>query len=205
MSELLIVFCKNPVPGKVKTRLAKGIGEEKALEVYKKLLDHTLAVAKGSSRDYAVYYADFVNENDLWQRAAYKEIQTGEDIGDRMSNAIANGLSKGYDSVALIGADIYDLTPKIIDQAFTALYQSDIVIGPAKDGGYYLIGMKSPNSEIFKLHEWSTPSVLEETIEQVNRKGLSVYFLAELNDIDHQEDLEGTDLIELISAPQDRG
>ena len=168
-------------------------------------MHRTLEAVEGSPRNYAIYYADFINENDLWDQASYKEIQKGIDIGERMSNALANGFSKSYSSVVLIGADIYDLTSDIIDESFSKLVDNDVVIGPAKDGGYYLIGMKRIQKGLFDLKEWSTSSVLRDTIHCVKREGLTYELLDELKDIDYQEDLEGTDLLHLISAPQDHG
>ncbi|MEM1408692.1 MAG: TIGR04282 family arsenosugar biosynthesis glycosyltransferase, partial [Bacteroidota bacterium] len=156
MTNLLIVFCKNPVLGKVKTRLAKSIGDERALAVYKKLLEHTYRVANECTGDYAVYYSDYVNKNDLWAEASYKALQYGGDIGERMSNAISDGLTRGYLSVVLIGADIYELSSEVIDKAFFALKSNDVVLGPAKDGGYYLFGMKKPCPELFQLKKWSS-------------------------------------------------
>lgn len=196
MTNLLIVFCKNPTLGKVKTRLAKSIGQEKALLVYQRLLEHTREVAQKCASSYAVYYADFVNENDLWKGAAYKDVQQGADIGERMENAILNALSRGYNSVVLIGSDIYELTSRIADEAFLKLQESDVVIGPAQDGGYYLIGMKKTNHELFKLKAWSTPQVYKDTVDKLNRESLSYSVLEELNDIDSLEDLVRTDLVD---------
>ncbi|MEM7108360.1 MAG: TIGR04282 family arsenosugar biosynthesis glycosyltransferase [Bacteroidota bacterium] len=195
MSELLIVFCKNPIVGKVKTRLAQGIGPEKALNVYVKLLEHTLKVASLTRKDYAVYYADYVNNDDLWNGAVYKELQNGLDIGERMNNAIADGLSRGYDSVVLIGTDIYDLSAEIVNDGFAKLFDNEIVIGPAKDGGYYLIGMKKPYSKLFQLKVWSSSHVFEHTLQKVKFLGLTCGLLEKLNDIDCYDDLKNTNLI----------
>ncbi|MEM6358522.1 MAG: TIGR04282 family arsenosugar biosynthesis glycosyltransferase [Bacteroidota bacterium] len=203
MTNLLIVFCKNPTLGKVKTRLAKSIGDEKALAVYKKLLEHTHKVANECTSDYAVYYSNYVNKNDLWVEASYKALQYGDDIGERMSNAISDGLTRGYSSVVLIGADIYELSLEVIDSAFSELKSNDVVLGPAKDGGYYLIGMKKPCSELFQLRKWSSSVVLRDTVERIKIQELNYSLVDQLNDIDFLEDLHATDLIELISTPQD--
>lgn len=205
MSRLLIVFCKNPVLGKVKTRLAKSIGEHGALMIYDKLLDRTLSVAKGASVNYAVYYDDFVNEDDRWNGASYKQVQVGDDIGARMFNAIGDGFERGFESVILVGSDIYSLTSRIIEQGFQLLEESNVVLGPAKDGGYYLVGMKAPR-DIFQLNEWSTDDVLRETIQHVKNASLTYSLLEELNDVDTIEDLNKTDLTELvISVDPGRG
>lgn len=198
MNELLIVFCKNPILGKVKTRLAKKVGDNKALEIYKVLLSNALKVARGSSRDFAVYFHDHIDSNDFWRGARYKQVQKGADIGERMDNAINDGLQKGYDSIVLIGADVYGLTSKIVDEAFEHLISNDVVIGPARDGGYYLIGMKAHNSKIFTLSEWSTPRVLKETLLLVKQEKATYHLVDELNDIDDIHDLKETELFKLL-------
>ncbi|MDX1629646.1 MAG: glycosyltransferase, partial [Fulvivirga sp.] len=111
-------------------------------------------------------------------------------------NAIAKGLALGYEKVCLVGSDIYDLNRHIINNAFLALDKKDAVIGPAEDGGYYLIGMKKPHAHIFELKKWSQADVLDETIRLVENENLSLGLMPTLNDIDEWEDLKSTDLIE---------
>ena len=194
MTKLLIVFCKNPLLGQVKTRLAKTLGDEMALAIYLKLINHTQNVVKAVDADVAVYYSDYVDTEDSWNNAYIKKRQHGKDLGKKMFNAISEGLNMGYASVCLVGTDIYELTPGIIDGAFDKLNKSDVVIGPARDGGYYLIGMTRPDAKVFDISAWSTSSVLEETLLRVQEQGLGCAILKTLGDIDTEEDLQGTNL-----------
>lgn len=194
MTKLLIVFCKNPLLGQVKTRLAKTLGDEMALAIYLKLINHTQNVVKAVDADVAVYYSDYVDTEDNWNNAYIKKRQHGKDLGEKMFNAISAGLNMGYASVCLVGTDIYELTPGIIDGAFDKLNTSDVVIGPARDGGYYLIGMTRPDAKVFDISAWSTSSVLEETLLRVQEQGLGCAILKTLGDIDTEEDLQGTNL-----------
>lgn len=184
---LLIVFVKNPIKGKVKTRLAEAIGNEQALQVYKKLISITEKVTlNAKSNDLHVYFSDFIEEN-LWERNK-KYIQKGSNLGERMLHAFQEGFKLDYNKILLIGSDLPDLSAEIIQKGFDALDANDLVFGPAKDGGYYLVGMKVLHHEIFKNKPWSTPNLLEVTLKQLDRHK-SVFYLTELNDIDEYEDL----------------
>ncbi|MTI22943.1 glycosyltransferase [Fulvivirga sp. RKSG066] len=194
---LLIVFVKNPEIGRVKTRLAKSIGDDEALAVYLKLLSHSHRMTEKLTCDVAIYYGKYVDSEDFWDNHTYKKhVQRGETLGERMYNAIADSLAAGYEKVSLVGSDIYELSEKIIDQSFAKLDNKDVVIGPAKDGGYYLIGMKRPNEEIFKIKNWSTPHVFSDTIKKIESQKLTYGQTALLNDIDELEDLKGTNLLD---------
>ncbi len=186
-----MVFIKNPVLGKVKTRLAKTIGEEKALNVYKMLLDHTHKVAKRVNTDKAVFYSDFINSDDVWKKDKFQQfIQNGNDLGDRMSNAFLKVFNMGYKKVVIIGSDCFDLNEDIISEAFSILEEHEVVIGPAKDGGYYLLGMKSHHEQLFKNKAWSTENVLLDTLLDLSNLNLSFKLLPTLSDIDQEKDLE---------------
>lgn len=196
MNRLLLVFVKNPELGRVKTRLAKSIGDEAALTVYFRLLKRTRKVAQDVGCDVAVYYARFIDQEDEWDNDKFqKYVQEGPDIGARMSNAIRGGL-QDYDQVCLVGGDIYDLSAEVINDGFSQLEKHDVVIGPAEDGGYYLIGMTKPNEEIFKLEQWSVPEVFDNTIGLIKKEGLTYATLKVLNDIDNIEDAKRTDLLQ---------
>lgn len=192
---LLIVFAKNPEQGKVKTRLAKVIGEEKALAIYYKLLNNTRNIAMEADADVAVFYHQYVDTEDDWDNQQFQKYkQEGKDLGERMYNAIVKGKEKGYQKVCLIGSDIWGLNAEIINTAFGRLAYFDWVFGPAKDGGYYLIGCREPQKEVFELEKWSHPLVLNETLKICDQLNLTVGLVDELNDIDTVEDLKGTDL-----------
>ncbi|MCT4698138.1 TIGR04282 family arsenosugar biosynthesis glycosyltransferase [Tenacibaculum haliotis] len=186
---LLLIFTRNPELGKAKTRLAKTVGDETALEIYKFLLNKTNQVTKDLSCDKAVYYSVKVRKNDIWDATIYqKQQQNGNDLGARMQNAFKNSFDKDYEKVMIIGSDLYDLTPNIIEDAFTKLNTNDVVIGPAEDGGYYLLGMNVLQPHIFQNKEWGTSSVRKETL--ANLKDKKVHLLTMLNDVDVFEDIE---------------
>ncbi len=186
---LLLVFTRNPALGKVKTRLAKTVGDKTALEVYTFLLERTRDIAAKVSADKAVYYSVKVRENDIWDATIFqKHLQVGEDLGIRMLHAFKNGFETGYEKVLIIGSDLYDLTAETIENAFIALENNEVVIGPAEDGGYYLLGMNSLEEKVFKNKDWGTETVRKDTLEDLKDK--KVFLLGELNDVDVFEDIE---------------
>lgn len=188
--ELLIIFYRNPELGKVKTRLAASIGDEKALAIYLLLSAHTREVSENLGIDKTLYYTDFVDREDNWSLAKFKkEIQTGRDLGERMRNALAAGFEQGYQKIVIIGTDCFELTPEIIEQSFERLDHHDAVIGPALDGGYYLLGMKKLIPEIFKNKTWSTESVCTETMKDFERLNLGYSLSPPLRDVDEVKDL----------------
>lgn len=189
--EALIIFVRNPVLGKVKTRIAATIGDENALAIYKHLLQYTKQIVSLVDVTKHIFYADELNGNDLWD-GNEKYLQSGVDLGDRMKNAFNCVFAKGYSKVIIIGSDCFELTPDILNSAFDKLNRSDIVIGPAKDGGYYLLGMGKPNPYLFDNIQWSTNRVLHETIEIMRENNLSFSLLTELNDIDEAKDITFT-------------
>ena len=189
--DTLIVFVKNPLPGKVKTRLAQKIGVKNALSIYQKLLNHTLKIILPLTQDVIIYYSDEVIIDDMWAGHPFlKEKQTGIELGDKMNNAFIDYFSKGYKKICIIGSDNLEITTEIIEQAFLELNETDIVIGPSTDGGYYLVGMKAQYSEIFKNKSWSTSRVLEETINDLDNQTISYSLLKTLSDIDTYKDLK---------------
>ncbi|WP_420575093.1 TIGR04282 family arsenosugar biosynthesis glycosyltransferase [Kordia sp.] len=188
-STLLMTFTRNPELGKVKTRLAKGIGKKAALEVYIKLLEHTENVLQKINTDKCVWYSVSVRQNDIWPDDSYqKKAQFGNDLGERMQYAFEDAFQNNYEKVIIIGSDLYDLQPKHIEEAIAALDTNDIVIGPAQDGGYYLLGMKTLHKKAFLPKNWGTETVLADTLKDLDNQ--SIQLLEKLNDIDHAEDLE---------------
>ena len=190
---LLLIFVKHPEPGKTKTRLARGIGEEKALEVYRELLSFTLEVTCKVEVDKVVFYGNSIPEEDLWSRANYpREPQIGNDLGDRMAHAFNWGFERGYGQILIIGSDNAKITAQIITEAVQQLHTHEFVIGPALDGGYYLLGMSHFFPEVFQGKSWSTDTVYRETINEINAAGFTYYQLPVLSDVDTIEDLKGT-------------
>jgi rSAM/selenodomain-associated transferase 1 len=186
---LLLIFTRNPALGKVKTRLAKTVGDAVALNIYKFLLEKTRDVSSEVASDKAVYYSVKIRNNDIWDSTIFqKHKQLGEDLGIRMLNAFKNSFEVGYEKVLIIGSDLYDLSSQNIEKAFFELDNNDVVLGPAEDGGYYLLGMNSLQQKIFKNKKWGTESVRKDTLTDLKDK--KVFLLEELNDVDVYEDIE---------------
>lgn len=196
---LIIVFTRNPELGKVKTRLAKTIGNQSALNIYNYLLNHTEQTIRNTTCDKAIFYSVKIRENDIWSSNIYHKLQQkGKDLGSRMSNAFKYAFENNYEKVIIIGSDLFDLKPKHISTALNMLDKNDVVIGPAQDGGYYLLGMKKIHSNVFENKNWGTETVLKDTLKDL--KHLDVFHLKELNDIDTFEDIrDNQTLKELIT------
>lgn len=184
---LLIIFAKNPVLGRCKTRLAKGIGPENALAVYRILLQHTAQTTSSLKVDKEVFYTDFIDHEDSWDSTIFKKgLQRPGDLGQKMQAAFEAGFKKGYQKIVLIGTDLISLEASDIEKAFKALDSNTVIFGPALDGGYYLIGLSQMKPELFKNIPWSTAEVLTKSLEKIDH----TYQLLQIkNDIDTVEDL----------------
>ena len=192
---LLIIFTKNPELGKCKTRLAKSIGDTAALEVYKKLLQHTAKVTQDLSADKVVFNnTEPIDQDDFSSTHFSKKNQRGDDLGEKMSNAFQEAFQNNYEKIVIIGSDLYDLQTRDIDEAFLQLTHNDYVIGPAKDGGYYLLGMKKFTPEVFQEINWSTATVLKETLHILKNK--KVALLTQKNDIDTIDDIKNIEVFQ---------
>lgn len=185
----LIVFVKNAIEGQVKTRLAKTIGRGQALSVYlfmQKYLAQQLL--KVPFETYIFYSAFLPDQLDVWSAPTFKKrLQEGKDLGERMNNALIEILSL-HQNVILIGSDIAGLNLPMLNEGFNQLNQCELVIGPARDGGYYLIGMKQAIPSIFLNRTWSHGQVLAQTLEKIQSLELSFHLLPTLSDIDTYED-----------------
>lgn len=196
--DCLIIFTRKPEKGKVKTRLAKGVGEDKALEVYKYLLKHSAKTSAEVEGIKQVWYTNTIEKNDIWDDHVFEKlVQIEGDLGSKMKSAFNYNFSKGFQKVVIIGTDLLDIDSQIIKQAFQHLDQKDVVFGPAKDGGYYLLGMRDFIPQLFEGIDWSTERVLEQSINKIPNRS---YGLLEVkNDIDFKEDaLQHHELKEII-------
>ena len=190
--DLLLIFTRNPELGKVKTRLAASIGDQAALDIYKFLLSHTAKITAPLHVDKQVHYSVKVREGDLWDASVYdKKQQEGADLGQRMAFAFQQGFEAGYQRIIIIGSDMYDLSTLDLQQAFDQLKDRDYVIGPAEDGGYYLLGLKAVYPAIFQKKEWGTSTVLQDTLDDL--KELDGFLLPQRNDVDLYEDIKNVD------------
>ncbi len=190
----LLVFVRVPEKGKVKSRLAKRIDEQMVIELYECfVLDIIETLKKGGAEFRICFYPASSGEKIVrWLGKDHLYMpQEGEDIGERMERAFVGSFSEGREKVLLIGSDIPDLTNSMIDEAFESLERNDAVIGPASDGGYYLIGFKKSSflPDIFHGVAWSTGSVFKETLKIFKELDCNVRILPEWRDVDTVEDL----------------
>jgi rSAM/selenodomain-associated transferase 2/rSAM/selenodomain-associated transferase 1 len=190
----LIIFGRYPVPGKTKTRLIPALGPVAAADLQRRLTEKTfLSATEFASRHNATIECCFEGgtpqKMHRWLGSIPKlSFQQAGDLGRRMRCALFDALNDGSKRVILLGTDIPELNAKILEQAFVALLEHDIVLGPSTDGGYWLMGLKRP-IDLFRNIHWSTPRVLEQTLAQVRYRGLTVCLLEFLSDVDTSEDL----------------
>lgn len=192
----LVIMAKSPEADDIKTRLSPRLNRAERVALYIKLLASTikrLRDIKGvdtfishTPDDAARYFHHF----------GLSSFPQGlGDIGQRMHRALSHVLDMGYARAAIVGSDIPALTPRVVRSAFEALPQADLAIGPAMDGGYYLIGMSRPIPELFQGIPWSSRETLKETVGKARAMGLSMEILDILDDVDTPEDLEKLGLI----------
>ena len=190
----VIVLVKYPQKGKVKTRLALTTNNNFAVGIYKVIARHIFnEVDKLNNEiDVFIFYTpiESVNKITKWvDKDFFFRVQSGNSLGERMSNAFNEVFEKDYCQVMIIGSDVPDISSKIILESFINLNGSDIVISPSDDGGYSLLGMKKPYNFLFKDIEWSTNNVLKQTVKKINEKGLKLTTICSLNDIDTYDEL----------------
>jgi len=186
------VFAKRPEPGRVKTRLSPALPADLACDLYRAMLADALAAASACRADECwLAWAEAPGEkaDDAPPAGFRTRAQSGADLGERLTNAFGEWLQGEADRTIIIGADCPDLDSVMIDRAFEALEETDLVLGPTRDGGYYLIGLRRAVPSLFRDVAWSTPNVFEQTLERARRASLSVETLPPLDDLDTPEDL----------------
>lgn len=203
-NKAILVFQKNLIAGRTKTRLAATIGNEKALFVYKQLISITTNVLINLPFDKLIYYSEFIplDIEDKEIETAAKTlvlVQHGNDLGARMLNSFSDQFKIGYSRLIIIGTDCPGLNSELLLNAFNALESHDIVIGPAADGGYYLLGMSKLYPELFEGVEWSTSKVYGQTVDIISKLGLSFSLMPVLRDLDNEDDLKYFNHLKLLS------
>lgn len=187
--KLILVFTRNPELGKVKTRLAATIGKQNALKIYVYLLTHTKNCISQVNASKRVLYSEAITLHDIWDNTLFeKDIQQGIDLGARMKNAFEKGFNDGFNKVVIVGSDLPTLESKDIEEAFLLLDKNEVVIGPAEDGGYYLLGLKAISNGIFENKNWGTSTVLSDTL--INLANIKTALIQMKNDIDTIEDIK---------------
>jgi rSAM/selenodomain-associated transferase 1 len=189
----VIVFAKRPRAGEVKSRLAAEIGPEAAAELYRALAEAEIDATRPQGSEYQRLFffapADARPDMEAWMPGETWLAQEGADLGARMANAFAEAFRRGAERVAIIGTDVPWVARETVLAAFRALDGDDVVLGPAHDGGYYLMALKTPRPALFEGIAWSTSSVLAATLARCVALGLSVRQLEPLTDIDTLEDV----------------
>lgn len=189
MSSVLIIFIKNPRRGYVKTRLARTLGADVALQIYHYLLCQTRHAASAVKVRRLLFYSDVVEPADAWPETDFeKRVQSSGDLGLRMEQAFREAFAEGAQKVGIIGSDCPALTGAVLETAFQQLEHSDFVIGPTPDGGYYFLGMRVFEPGVFQDIAWSTEAVLSQTVAQIQKLGKKVSMLPVLSDIDTETD-----------------
>lgn len=189
---VVLIFTRNPELGKCKSRLAATVGKQSALDIYNFLLNHTVAITEKLNCAKQVWYSEEIWETDIWDNTIFdKKLQEGEDLGIRMGNAIQTAFDTGYEKIIVIGSDMYDLATIDFENAFNSLDTCDFVVGPAEDGGYYLLGMKHFKPELFKNKNWGNDTVLTATLNNLENE--KYHLLDERNDVDLYEDIKDID------------
>jgi len=191
----LAVFVRHPEPGKVKTRLAKAYGKLFAAELYGYFVDDLLEALAPGRYHLEIFFTPAEKEMEIRQRFGNRfcySPQQGEGLGDRMEKAFRSCFAKGFSTAILIGSDFPDLTAEVIEQAFQALEdRQDAVVGPAFDGGYYLIGFRSDTFDpaVFNGMPWGENTVFEKTLNRLHARGYRVHLAPAWHDIDTENDL----------------
>ncbi len=198
--DLVILFTRYPRPGKCKTRLISALGREEATRIHRQLVSHCInTLAKfnilENNGTYHIYHAGASEEEmQQWLGKHRFVAQQGRGLGERMANALADNLQTTENCV-LIGSDCPDIDPALLQHAFQKLQENDLVLGPAYDGGYYLIGMnhsvgKNTIQKLFTEIQWGTDQVLPATILRAEELSLKYHLLLKLHDIDIHDDLQ---------------
>ena len=206
----LIIFTRYPVPGKTKTRLIPALGEQGAADLHSRMAEYTLLnlliLGCDQSLEIGIYYSGgdrtlmqnwldpiissfFENDSHSRINPIFYHAQIGEDLGNRMQGAFEDGFKNKIEKIIIIGTDCPDLSPHLIEETFWALNSQDVVLGPARDGGYYLIGLSQSFPMLFNHIDWGSDRVLAQTKKIIDQEKLTVYDLPVLTDVDRPDDL----------------
>jgi len=190
MKACVVVFGREPIPGEVKSRLAAGIGADAAAQVYGAILEHTLEVGRDSGARVVLSLAELPSGSWSLDQDVVVEVQRGDDLGERMADAFTRRFAEGERRVVIVGSDCPWLRGTHIAKASAKLGGADVLLGPATDGGYWLVAQRPPGLAIFSDIPWSSPETLGDTRKRIRALGGTWLELEELVDIDTVDDLE---------------
>lgn len=198
----LLIFTRYPQPGKAKTRLIPALGATEAANLQRQMTEHMLAqvqtLRQHTSLSVEIWFAGSGVDTEIADRELMQawlgsdwlyKTQIGADLGERLTTATQTAFGDGMQRIVTIGTDCPGLDAVRIQAAFEVLYQADLVLGPATDGGYYLIGLRRFMPDLFVGIHWGSDTVLDQTVEIAERLGLSIAYLDPLTDVDRPEDL----------------
>lgn len=191
-AQRLIVFTRYPEAGKAKTRLIPALGEQGAADLSRRMTEHAVRMAREVPTSLELRFDGAgVEKMKAWLGNEWSYVSQGNgDLGERMKRAFQETFRQGVNKAVVIGTDCPGLTAKLVQTAFAALDSNDMVLGPAADGGYYLIGLKKNVPELFDGIPWGTENVFLETLARAKEAGCSVAFLETLNDVDRPDDID---------------
>jgi len=191
----LIIFTRYPQPGKTKTRLIPALGEKGAANLQRQMTEYTLSKVKQFQESAAISFEVRFAGGDLkemqnWLGTEFNYLVQGEgDLGKRMENSFLSAFDRGAQEVVIIGIDCPGVNVEVLTQAFEKIQNCDLLLGPAVDGGYYLIGLNRAIGKLFTNIDWGTAKVLQQTVDIAQQLNLSVAYLQTLADVDRGEDL----------------
>ncbi|MGB3655135.1 MAG: TIGR04282 family arsenosugar biosynthesis glycosyltransferase [Rivularia sp. (in: cyanobacteria)] len=191
----LIIFTRYPQPGKTKTRLIPALGVEGAANLQRQMTEYTLSKVKKLCKSIAISFEVRFADGNLQLMQSWLgtelnyQLQGEGDLGKRMENSFLNAFNKGAQKVVIIGIDCPGVDTEVLVEAFEKISDCDLLLGPAVDGGYYLIGLKRAIGELFINIDWGTAKVLQQTVDIAQQLNLSVGYLRSLADVDRPEDL----------------
>lgn len=192
----VIVMTRYPEAGKVKTRLIETLGEHGSANLHQRMAEHTMSTLKPlhdiETADLFVFFnGGSIEQMQQWLGTTFEYLpQQGNNLGAKMANAFAHIFRSGYNRGLILGTDCPDIEGATVVDALKYLRSADLVIGPAEDGGYYLLGLNQTQPQMFEGIEWGTEKVLAQTAERAEQKNLSIEYLHALRDIDTPTDLE---------------
>jgi len=192
----IIVMTRYPEEGKVKTRLIEHLGEDGATHLHQKMAEHTISTLEPlcdiQTADLWVFFSGGSAEKMqswLGERFEYRP-QQGDNLGSRMAHAFKHIFAAGYNRAVMLGTDCPDIEGATVVKALNSLRSADVALGPAEDGGYYMIGINELHPDLFRNINWGSAKVLSQTVEIVKNLNLTPAYLPPLRDIDIPEDLE---------------
>lgn len=192
--DMLGIFVKEPIPGQVKTRLAVDVGTKQAAEIYRAFQLDTIARFRHlAGKRFLCYAPDETSATNYFAEQGGDEYklwaQPNVSLGERMHQFFCHAFNQNAQRVVVIGSDSPTLPESLIEKAFEQLEESDVVIGPATDGGFYLIGQRTEAHSLFAGIEWSQPTVLSQMVQQIEQSRITLSLLSPWYDVDTQDDL----------------